>query len=46
MEPAFGPSRCQLTDVEQVRMAQRRGLIQHLPLGLYDGRGSDKKIRE
>ncbi|XP_061098316.1 RING finger protein 11-like [Conger conger] len=45
-EPVFGPSPCQLTEAEQVRLAQRRGLIQHLPLGLYDGRGSDKKIRE
>lgn len=27
-------------------MAKRMGLIQHLPQGLYDGRGSDKKMRE
>ncbi|KPP59249.1 RING finger protein 11-like, partial [Scleropages formosus] len=38
----------QLTEEEQVRIAQRIGLIQHLPKGLYDaGRdGSEKKIRE
>ncbi|XP_035269955.1 RING finger protein 11b isoform X2 [Anguilla anguilla] len=38
----------QLTEEEQVRIAQRIGLIQHLPKGVYDaGRdGSEKKIRE
>ncbi|KAG9350864.1 hypothetical protein JZ751_024753 [Albula glossodonta] len=38
----------QLTEDEQVRIAQRIGLIQHLPKGVYDaGRdGSEKKIRE
>lgn len=38
----------QLTEEEQVRIAQRIGLIQHLPKGIYDpGRdGSEKKIRE
>ncbi|KAA8589647.1 hypothetical protein FQN60_013012, partial [Etheostoma spectabile] len=37
----------QLTEEEQVRIAQRIGLIQHLPKGVYDpGRdGSEKKIR-
>lgn len=38
----------QLTEEEQVRIAQRIGLIQHLPRGVYDGGrdGSEKKIRE
>lgn len=38
----------QLTEEEQIRIAQRIGLIQHLPKGVYDpGRdGSEKKIRE
>ncbi|XP_036893414.1 RING finger protein 11-like [Sturnira hondurensis] len=38
----------QLTEEEQIRIAQRIGLIQHLPTGVYDpGRvGSEKKIRE
>ncbi|KPP78645.1 RING finger protein 11-like, partial [Scleropages formosus] len=38
----------QLTEEEQVRIAQRIGLIQHLPKGVYDGGrdGSEKKIRE
>ncbi|XP_024272129.2 RING finger protein 11 isoform X1 [Oncorhynchus tshawytscha] len=38
----------QLTEEEQVRIAQRIGLIHHLPKGVYDaGRdGSEKKIRE
>lgn len=33
----------QLSEDEQMRMAQRMGLIQHLPTGEYDG---SKKIRE
>ena len=33
----------QLTEEEQVRVAQRMGLIQHLPTGAYDG---SKKSRE
>ncbi|XP_014674389.1 PREDICTED: RING finger protein 11-like [Priapulus caudatus] len=33
----------QLTEEEQVRIAQRIGLIQHLPTGIYDG---SKKNRE
>ncbi|XP_077981446.1 RING finger protein 11-like [Glandiceps talaboti] len=33
----------QLTEEEQVRIAQRIGLIQHLPTGMYDG---SKKNRE
>lgn len=38
----------QLTEEEQVRIAQRIGLIQHLPKGLYDPGhdASEKKIRE
>ncbi|KAG3286211.1 RNF11 [Ictidomys tridecemlineatus] len=38
----------QLTEEEQIRIAQRIGLTQHLPEGVYDpGRdGSEKKIRE
>ncbi|GAB5575061.1 E3 ubiquitin-protein ligase RNF6 isoform X1 [Prionailurus iriomotensis] len=38
----------QLTEEEQIRIAQRIGLIQHLPKGVYDpGRdGSEKKIRD
>lgn len=34
----------QLSEEEQVRMAQRMGLIQHLPTGAFDG--SSKKNRE
>lgn len=33
----------QLTEEEQVKIAQRLGLIQHLPVGEYDG---SKKSRE
>ncbi|CAG0897787.1 unnamed protein product [Darwinula stevensoni] len=33
----------QLTEEEQIRIAKRIGLIQHLPSGVYDG---SKKIRE
>ncbi|KFO29110.1 RING finger protein 11-like [Fukomys damarensis] len=38
----------QLTKKEQIRIAQRIGLIQHLPKGVYDpGRdGSENKIQE
>lgn len=38
----------QLTEEEQVRIAQRIGLIHHLPKGVYDASrdGSEKKIRE
>lgn len=38
----------QLTEEEQIRIAQRIGLIQHLPKGVYDGGkdDSEKKIRE
>nr|XP_046267477.1 RING finger protein 11a [Scatophagus argus] len=48
--PTPGESRlaCQLTEEEQVRIAQRIGLIQHLPRGVYDP-GSDpseKKVKE
>ncbi|KAF3834734.1 hypothetical protein F7725_027292 [Dissostichus mawsoni] len=42
------PPPYELTEEEQIRIAQRIGLIQHLPKGVYDpGRdGSEKKIRE
>ncbi|XP_035377694.1 RING finger protein 11b isoform X1 [Electrophorus electricus] len=38
----------QLTEEEQVRIAQRIGLIQHLPKGVFDpgSDGTEKKIRE
>ncbi|XP_016124846.1 RING finger protein 11-like [Sinocyclocheilus grahami] len=38
----------QLTEEEQVRLAQRIGLIQHLPRGIFDpgSEPSDKKIKE
>ncbi|KTG47884.1 hypothetical protein cypCar_00013139 [Cyprinus carpio] len=38
----------QLTEEEQVRIAQRIGLIQHLPRGIFDpgSEPSDKKIKE
>lgn len=48
--PTPGESRLasQLTEEEQVRIAQRIGLIQHLPKGIFDP-GSDpseKKVKE
>ena len=33
----------QLTEEEQIQIAQRLGLINHLPTGIFDG---SKKIRE
>lgn len=38
----------QLTEEEQVRIAQRIGLIQHLPRGIFDpgSEPSDKKVKE
>lgn len=39
---------CHLTEEEQIRIAQRIGLIQHLPKGLYEP-GADpsyKKVEE
>ncbi|KAJ0032996.1 hypothetical protein NQD34_000103 [Periophthalmus magnuspinnatus] len=38
----------QLTEEEQIRIAQRIGLIQHLPKGLFDPGSdpSDKKVKE
>lgn len=36
----------QLAEEEQIQMAKRIGLIQHLPTGTYDGGGSSKKSRE
>ncbi|XP_053207717.1 RING finger protein 11-like [Panonychus citri] len=47
--PVFYPSpnvsrpASQLSEEEQIKIAQRIGLIQHLPIGLYDG---SKKNRE
>lgn len=49
MQPVFYPSPSvsrpvhHLTEEEQVKIAKRIGLIQHLPIGLYDG---CKKSRE
>lgn len=34
------------TEEEQIQLAKRIGLIQHLPTGTYDGGGSSKKSRE
>ncbi|XP_020850742.1 RING finger protein 11-like [Phascolarctos cinereus] len=38
----------QLTEEEQIRIAQRIGLIQHLPKGIFDpgSEGSEKKMKE
>ncbi|KFO24504.1 Transmembrane protein 5 [Fukomys damarensis] len=52
--PAYHPTpsqtrlAIQLTEEEQIRIAQKIGLTQHLPKGVYDpGRdGSEKKIRD
>lgn len=49
LQPVFYPSPSvsrpvnHLTEEEQVKIAKRIGLIQHLPVGLYDG---CKKARE
>ncbi|XP_039967713.1 RING finger protein 11 isoform X3 [Bactrocera neohumeralis] len=49
LQPVFFPSlstrrpASNLTEEEQVKIAKRIGLIQHLPIGTYDG---SKKIRE
>jgi len=49
VSPVFYPSpnvsrpASQLTEEEQIKIAQRIGLIQHLPIGHYDG---SKKNRE
>ncbi|KAI5085383.1 ring finger protein 11a, partial [Silurus meridionalis] len=49
-EPVYHPTpsqtrlATQLTEEEQVRIAQRIGLIQHLPRGIFNP--SDKKIKE
>lgn len=32
-----------MTEEEQIKMAQKIGLIQHLPSGLYDGSKKDKE---
>lgn len=48
--PTPGESRLasQLTEEEQVRIAQRIGLIHHLPRGIFDPGSdpSDKKVKE
>lgn len=48
--PNPGESRlaCQLTEEEQIRIAQRIGLIQHLPKGVFDpgSDSSEKKVKE
>lgn len=36
----------QLAEEEQIQIAKRIGLIQHLPIGTYDGGGPSKKSRE
>ena len=38
----------QLTEEEQIRIAQRIGLIQHLPRGIFDpgSEPNDKKVKE
>lgn len=49
LQPVFYPSPSvsrpvsHLTEEEQIKIAKRIGLIQHLPIGLYDG---CKKARE
>lgn len=35
-----------MAEEEQIQIAKRIGLIQHLPTGTYDGGGSSKKSRE
>lgn len=51
--PIYYPTPCsssrfisQLAEEEQIQIAKRIGLIQHLPTGTYDGGGSAKKSRE
>lgn len=36
----------QMTEEEHVRIAKRMGLIQHLPIGYYDGTGSRRDRQE
>lgn len=36
----------QLAEEEQIQIAKRIGLIQHLPIGTYDGGGESKNSRE
>nr|CAH7763070.1 unnamed protein product [Callosobruchus chinensis]CAI5853773.1 unnamed protein product [Callosobruchus analis] len=43
LSPSVTRSITQLTEEEQVKIAKRIGLIQHLPTGTYDG---CKKVRE
>lgn len=51
--PIYYPAPCssarhisQMAEEEQIQIAKRIGLIQHLPTGTYDGGGSSKKSRE
>lgn len=51
--PIFYPAPCsssrfitQYSEEEQIQIAKRIGLIQHLPTGTYQGAGSTKKSRE
>lgn len=51
--PIYYPAPCsssrlvsQMAEEEQILIAKRIGLIQHLPTGTYDGGGSSKKSRE
>jgi E3 ubiquitin-protein ligase RNF11 len=51
--PIYYPAPCsssrlvsQLGEEEQIQIAKRIGLIQHLPCGTYDGGGSSKKSKE
>lgn len=51
--PIYYPAPCstsrlvsQMAEEEQIQIAKRMGLIQHLPTGTYDGGGSTKKARE
>ncbi|XP_074600067.1 RING finger protein 11-like [Brevipalpus obovatus] len=41
--PSASRSASQLTEEEQIKIAQRIGLIQHLPNGLYDGTKKDRE---
>lgn len=42
--PSVSRPASQLTEDEQIRIAQRIGLINHLPMGVYDG--TSKKAKE
>lgn len=44
--PSVGRTASQLTEEEQVKIAKRIGLIQHLPSGMYDTKSSCHKNKE